>query len=219
MKLFSLDSPVMKSLSFIGDLIILNVLFLVCCIPLVTIGASATALYTISMRMAAKDDRGILKPFFRAFKENIKKATVIWLTFLLIGAVLALGITMIYLNQSAFSNLITVEIKTDTETHSVAGTLLNGLGARIVKVEGFVVDVKPVGNYLYIKNQDKPGSIGRVATKLAESNINIATMQVGRDEIGGSAIMMLGIDNITELASLQDVAQLENIDEVRAIQL
>lgn len=108
MKLFSLDSPVMKSLSFIGDLIILNVLFLVCCIPLVTIGASATALYTISMRMAAKDDRGILKPFFRAFKENIKKATVIWLTFLLIGAVLALGITMIYLNQSAFSNLIKV---------------------------------------------------------------------------------------------------------------
>lgn len=108
MKLFSLDSPVMKSLSFIGDLIILNVLFLVCCIPLVTIGASATALYTISMRMAAKDDRGILKPFFRAFKENFKKATVIWLTFLLIGAVLALGITMIYLNQSAFSNLIKV---------------------------------------------------------------------------------------------------------------
>ena len=108
MKLFSLDSPVMKALSFIGDLIILNVLFLVCCIPLVTIGASATALYTISMRMAAKDDRGILKPFFRAFKENFKKATVIWLTFLLIGAVLALGITMIYLNQSAFSNLIKV---------------------------------------------------------------------------------------------------------------
>ena len=108
MKLFSLDSPVMKALSFIGDLIILNVLFLVCCIPLVTIGASATALYTISMRMAEKDDRGILKPFFRAFKENFKKATVIWLTFLLIGAVLALGITMIYLNQSAFSNLIKV---------------------------------------------------------------------------------------------------------------
>ena len=108
MKLFSLDSPVMKALSFIGDLIILNVLFLACCIPLVTIGASATALYTISMRMAAKDDRGILKPFFRAFKENFKKATVIWLTFLLIGAVLALGITMIYLNQSAFSNLIKV---------------------------------------------------------------------------------------------------------------
>ena len=118
-----------------------------------------------------------------------------------------------------FTNLVTIEVKTETEIHSVAGTLLNGLGARIVKVEGFVVDVKPTGNYLYIKNQDKPGSIGRVATKLAENQINIATMQVGRDEIGGSAVMMLGIDNNAETLDLTDVAALENIDEVRAISL
>ncbi|MER1998717.1 MAG: phosphoglycerate dehydrogenase [Lysinibacillus sp.] len=118
-----------------------------------------------------------------------------------------------------FTNLVTVEVKTETEVHSVAGTLLNGLGARIVKVEGFVVDVKPTGNYLYIKNQDKPGSIGRVATKLAEHAINIATMQVGRDEIGGSAVMMLGIDNDVDTIDLTAVAALENIDEVRAISL
>jgi D-3-phosphoglycerate dehydrogenase / 2-oxoglutarate reductase len=118
-----------------------------------------------------------------------------------------------------FTNLVTVEIKTASATHSVAGTLLNGLGARVVKVEGYVVDVKPEGNYLYIKNQDKPGSIGRVATKLAESQINIATMQVGRDEIGGTAIMMLGIDNEVTSAELKEVQQLENIDIVKAIQL
>ena len=110
-------------------------------------------------------------------------------------------------------------VVTDKETHSVAGTLLNGLGARIVKVEGFVVDVKPEGNYLYIKNQDKPGSIGRVAMKLAESQINIATMQVGRDEVGGSAVMMLGVDNVVTDQDLAVVATLENIDEVKAITL
>ncbi len=122
-------------------------------------------------------------------------------------------------SAKGFTNLVTVEIKTDKETHSVAGTLLNGLGARIVKVEGFVVDVKPEGNYLYIKNQDKPGSIGRVATKLAESQINIATMQVGRDVIGGSAIMMLGVDNDLTADELAAVATLENIDEVKSITL
>ena len=118
-----------------------------------------------------------------------------------------------------FTNLVTVEVKTDKETHSVAGTLLNGLGARIVKVEGFVVDVIPDGNFLYINNQDKPGSSVRVATKLAESQINIATMQVGRDEIGGSAVMMLGIDNKVTPEDLVLVGQLENIDEVKSIQL
>lgn len=118
-----------------------------------------------------------------------------------------------------FTNLITVEIITETEKHTVAGTLLNGLGARIVKVEGFVVDVIPEGNLLYIKNQDKPGSIGRVATKLADKNINIATMQVGRDQIGGSAVMMLAVDNEVTTEELIYVAQLENIDEVKAITL
>ena len=118
-----------------------------------------------------------------------------------------------------FTNLITVEIVTETEKHTVAGTLLNGLGARIVKVEGFVVDVIPNGNLLYIKNQDKPGSIGRVATKLAEKEINIATMQVGRDQVGGSAVMMLVVDNEVTPEDLIYVAQLENIDEVKAISL
>ncbi|QCR33671.1 phosphoglycerate dehydrogenase [Lysinibacillus sp. SGAir0095] len=118
-----------------------------------------------------------------------------------------------------FTNLITVEVKTENEVHSVAGTLLNGLGARIVKVENYVVDVIPQGHLLYIKNTDKPGAIGRVATKLAEKDINIATMQVGRDQVGGTAVMMLTIDNDVTTEDLNFVAQLENIDEVKAITL
>lgn len=118
-----------------------------------------------------------------------------------------------------FTNLITVEIKTVNEVHTVAGTLLNGLGARIVKVEDYVVDVIPSGHLLYIKNTDKPGAIGRVATKLAEKDINIATMQVGRDQVGGTAVMMLTIDNEVTPRDLVYVAQLENIDEVKAITL
>ena len=88
-----------------------------------------------------------------------------------------------------------------------------------MKVEGFVVDVVPQGNLLYIKNTDKPGAIGRVATKLAEKEINIATMQVGRDNVGGSAIMMLTIDNDVTVEDLAYVGQLENIDEVKSITL
>lgn len=118
-----------------------------------------------------------------------------------------------------FTNLITVEVITENETHSIAGTLLNGLGARIVKVENFVVDVIPEGHLLYIKNIDKPGAIGRVATKLAEKDVNIATMQVGRKQVGGAAVMILSIDNEVTPEDLVYVEQLENIDEVKAITL
>lgn len=118
-----------------------------------------------------------------------------------------------------FTNLITIEVKTKDEVHSVAGTLLNGLGARIVKVENFVVDVIPEGHLLYIKNTDKPGAIGRVAMKLAEKGINIATMQVGRKQVGGTAVMMLSIDNKVTKEDLKYVKELENIDDVKAITL
>ena len=118
-----------------------------------------------------------------------------------------------------FTSLITIEIKTANEVHSVAGTLLNGLGARIVKVEDYVVDVTPEGHLLYIRNTDKPGAIGRVATKLAEKDINIATMQVGRAQVGGKAVMMLSVDNEVTADDLTFVAELTNIDEVKAISL
>ncbi|HJH10699.1 MAG TPA: ACT domain-containing protein, partial [Metalysinibacillus jejuensis] len=98
-------------------------------------------------------------------------------------------------------------------------TLLNGLGARIVKVEDYVVDVTPEGHLLYIRNTDKPGAIGRVATKLAEKDINIATMQVGRAQVGGKAVMMLSVDNEVTADDLTFVAELTNIDEVKAISL
>lgn len=118
-----------------------------------------------------------------------------------------------------FTSLITIEIKTENEIHSVAGTLLTGLGARIVKVEDYGLDVTPEGHLLYIRNTDKPGAIGRVATKLAEKGINIATMQVGRAQVGGTAVMMLTVDNVVTADELAFVGQLENIDEVKAIDL
>ena len=102
MKFFSLDSPFSRALSFIGDILILNIIFLVCCIPVVTAGASMAALYTVAMRMAAKDDRGVVKPFFKAFAQNFKKATFIWLFFLLAGALIVYGIVVIYMNSSSF---------------------------------------------------------------------------------------------------------------------
>ncbi len=117
----------------------------------------------------------------------------------------------------AFLSSITVEVITNKDKHSVKGTLLNGLGPRIVQVDQYVVDVVPEGNLLFIKHTDKPGVIGRVGTSLAEQNVNIATMQVGRADEGGDAIMMLAIDNVVE--SLDFVVATEGVFDAKEIKL
>ncbi len=118
-----------------------------------------------------------------------------------------------------FTNLLTVEVKTATETRSVAGTLLNGLGPRIVKVDKYSVDVTPEDHIVVIYHQDQPGVIGRMGSILAQHQINIATMQVDRVDIGGEAIMMLKVDRHMSQEELDELKSLEEIHEVTAIDL
>ncbi|MBO2535172.1 MULTISPECIES: phosphoglycerate dehydrogenase [Rummeliibacillus] len=117
----------------------------------------------------------------------------------------------------AFLNSISVELVTKNETHKVKGTLLNGFGARIVQVDDYMVDVVPEGHLIFVKHTDKPGAIGRVGTLLAGKDINIATMQVGRSNQGGNAIMMLSVDNAVE--NLEFLTTQESVFEAKAINL
>ena len=118
-----------------------------------------------------------------------------------------------------FTNLMSVEIVTKNESYRVAGTLLNGLGARIVKINEYSMDVVPEGHLLFIHHTDQPGMIGRVGTLLAENDINIATMQVGRETIGGKAIMTLTIDRPLTEEELELVRSVEGFDRVTAVDL
>lgn len=87
--MFSPDSPFISALSKIADLIIVNLLFIVCSIPIVTIGASWTALYYVTVKMVKNEESYVMKDFFRSFKQNFRQATVIWLINLIALAVLA----------------------------------------------------------------------------------------------------------------------------------
>lgn len=81
MSIFAPDGKLARCLNCIGNLIILNLLTMVCCLPLFTIGAAMTALYTETMRMARKEEGSIVKEYFRAFRDNFKQATILWLIF------------------------------------------------------------------------------------------------------------------------------------------
>src|SRR5690606_24667857 len=106
-----------------------------------------------------------------------------------------------------------------SKTNKVAGTLLNGMGPRIVHVDDYRIDVRPEGHMVVIKHIDQPGVIGRMGSLLGKHNINIATMQVDRSDIGGKAIMILTIDRHLDEPALKELLELEEINEVVAIDL
>lgn len=96
--LFDLDSPVMRFVSRFCDIAVLNVVFLLTCIPIFTIGAANTALYDVVFRMDTDREGKLLATYFRSLKENFRQSTVLWLILLLFGAAT-------YVNMTRFSFL------------------------------------------------------------------------------------------------------------------
>ena len=92
--LFDLDNPPMRFLSKVADLLILNLLFLVCSLPVITIGASTTAVYYCFFKMKDQEDGYLFRKFFKSFKENFRQATLMWLPMLLLLAILLLEFFM-----------------------------------------------------------------------------------------------------------------------------
>lgn len=88
-KFFDMDSPVMRFLSVMADLMILNILTIICCIPILTIGASLTALNYVLLKMVRNEEGYIVRSFFKSFKQNFKQATIIWLIILVFILVFA----------------------------------------------------------------------------------------------------------------------------------
>lgn len=84
--LFNPDNPFMRFLSRVGEMIMVNFFFLICSVPIVTCGASLAALHKVTQNIALDGDKGVVKTFFLAFRDNFKQATVVWLLVLLFFA-------------------------------------------------------------------------------------------------------------------------------------
>ena len=72
MNLFNMDNAFYRAVGKMVDLIWLNLLTVLCCIPVVTAGASLTAMYYVSLRMVKNEESSITKNFFKSFKENFQ---------------------------------------------------------------------------------------------------------------------------------------------------
>ena len=90
MNLFSTDSPIMRILSLLSDLLILHFLWLLYSLPVITIGASTTALYYTMMKRIRTDEGMLFHNFHSSFRSNLKQATILWLLVILAIMVLIL---------------------------------------------------------------------------------------------------------------------------------
>lgn len=82
------NSPIMQKLGTVTNLVILNVLWLICCIPVVTVGAATAALYQTVFQYLTDGSDAVFLPFFQAFRQNFKQATLLWLPLAVLAAVL-----------------------------------------------------------------------------------------------------------------------------------
>ena len=87
-KLFDQDNMFFAIMGVLFDLIILNVLTLLCCLPVVTAGASFTAMHSVLWRMVRHEETYVARQFFDSFKRNLKQSLLPWLAFLLAAIVL-----------------------------------------------------------------------------------------------------------------------------------
>lgn len=122
-----------------------------------------------------------------------------------------------------FCSLISITTTTRTSggaiKRTVAGTLFGKDDPRIVKLNGFRVDAVPAGYMLICSFTDKPRVIGPVCMILGNKGINIAGMQVGREKVGGEAVMVINVDSPVDEQSMEEIRHVEHIADVTLVKL
>ncbi|WP_338833674.1 D-3-phosphoglycerate dehydrogenase [Moorella humiferrea] len=118
-----------------------------------------------------------------------------------------------------FANLISVKVEGRRESHRLAGTVNQSGEPRVVNLDGYSVDASPSGHMLVVPHIDRPRIVGPVAMVIGDHKINIAGMQVGRQEIGGEAVMLISVDNEVPREALQAIRRVDGVLDVRYIHL
>ncbi|NNG46995.1 MAG: ACT domain-containing protein [Deltaproteobacteria bacterium] len=109
-----------------------------------------------------------------------------------------------------YASLVRVVLVTEKGESSISGTVF-GTTPRIVKINLFPIDAELAGGMLMLQNLDVPGVVGRVGTFLGEKGINIAGLNLGRKEPGGTAVSLINVDNQVPEKVLDQLSKLPNI--------
>ncbi|MEX0748062.1 MAG: phosphoglycerate dehydrogenase, partial [Rhodothermales bacterium] len=119
--------------------------------------------------------------------------------------------------KGGYTNLIEVELETDTESRVVAGTIFDTDEPRLIRVDDYWLEVKPEGRLLFYKNVDRPGMLAAVGRILARNNINIGALALGRTGRGSLALTAVSVDEDVSDSVVAEIEALEGIETIRRV--
>lgn len=171
--------------------------------------------------IAAQDTEMIGIAFVKGLLEPVVEDKVNYINAMLLAEQRGIGIEQRKMKEhyNGYLDFIEIKIKTQGGTFVIAGNLSSKREGRLVKIAGYEVDVTPSQYMLFIQNVDVPGVIGNIGMVLGEENINVATMQVGRNARGEKAMMVLNIDDEVANKTLEKLMQIDNVLWAKGVKL
>ena len=120
-----------------------------------------------------------------------------------------------------YNDLLVLTVKTsDGKETTIGGTLFAENIGKILFIDNYTLDLEASGNYIYFRNNDRPGIVGKVATLLGEHNINIANFGLARvGSKGSEAISFVLVDDNVSPEVVKQISNLEDIIEAKYIRI
>jgi D-3-phosphoglycerate dehydrogenase len=113
-------------------------------------------------------------------------------------------------DEGNYHTLMRLKVETAEGAFEVAGTLFSGK-PRLVGIDNVPLEAELTPRMLFVRNEDKPGFIGRLGTRLGEARVNIANFTLGRTSIGAHAVCLVSVDADISAALLQDVKKIAGV--------
>jgi D-3-phosphoglycerate dehydrogenase / 2-oxoglutarate reductase len=118
-----------------------------------------------------------------------------------------------------YTGSLLLEAKGSLGEHTVTGVLLGDTEIRITNVDDFPINVPPIQHMLFTRHRDMPGIIGKIGSLLGSFNVNIASMQVGRQIVRGDAVMVLSLDDPLPDGILDEIMKVPGIRDAYTVTL
>ena len=119
--------------------------------------------------------------------------------------------------QHNVESLIRITVDAQDMPRHAAGTVFQDGKPRVIEIRGITVDAEFAPHMIYVRNDDKPGFIGRFGSLLGEANVNVATFSLGRESQGGDAICFAAVDERIDDTTLQAIEAIPMVKRARRL--